>query len=111
MTFKRTLLAGALALSAALTVAGAASAETVWQHRHPRQEQVLSRAAHERHLIRQERREGELGRYQSRRLLRHVNRVAVEDRRLAHRNGGYITKGEQHRLDLQEGRIRHRIPG
>ena len=111
MTIKRTILAGAVALSAAFTLAGAASADTVWQHRHPRQEQVLDRAAHQRHLIRKERREGELGRYESRRLLHRVNHMAREDHRFAHRNGGYITRFEQHRMNRQEMRSRHHIPG
>jgi hypothetical protein len=110
MTIKRTLIAGAVALSAALTFAGAASAETTWQHRHPRQEQVLERARHERHLIRHERREGLVGRYEARRLLHRVNHVAREDHRLAFRHGGRITRGEQHRMDRQETQVRQHIP-
>ena len=110
MNIKRTLVAGAVALSAALTFAGAASAQTTWQHRHPRQEQVLGRAQHERGLIRHERREGLIGRYEARRLLHRVNHVSREDHRLALRDGGRITKGEQHRMDRQETQVRHHIP-
>jgi hypothetical protein len=111
MNIKRSLIAGALALSAAVGIAGAASAEGHWDSRHPRQEQVLSRAEHQRHLIRRDERRGEIGRYESRRLLHRVNHVAREDHRLARANGGYITRSEKHDLNRQETRLRHQIPG
>jgi len=111
MNIKRTLIAGALALTTAVSLAGVASAETPSQAHHPRQEQVLHRVQHQRRLVRQERREGELGRYQARRLLARDTRIAREDHRLARRNGGYITKVQQHRLNRQENHLRQRIPG
>ena len=111
MTIKRTLVAGLVALTAAVSLAGVASADPRQDANHPRQEQVLDRSAHQRHLIRKERREGELSRFREHRLLHRVNRVAREDRRFSRVNGGYITKGEQHRLNRQETRTRGVIPG
>ena len=111
MNIKRSLLAGALALTAAVSLAGVASAETPWQSHHPRQEEVLGRVQHQRHLIRQEVRRGELSRYESRRMLHRVNRIGREDHRDARLNGGYITRGEQHRLNRQENHVRGDIPG
>jgi hypothetical protein len=104
MTFKRNLLVAALGV-AAIAAAGSASAETRWEHNHPRQDQVLDRDAHQRHEIRAEARAGEISPAKAHRLLRHERQIAREDHRMAHRNGGYITKAEQHRLNRQENRV------
>jgi hypothetical protein len=111
MTIKTAILAGAVALAAAVSLGGVASAETRWDAHHPRQEQVLKRAEHQRQLIRQSYRKGEISRFREHRLLHRVNRVALKDHRFAHRNGGYITRGEQHRLNQRENLIRHGEPG
>jgi hypothetical protein len=111
MNIKRTLLAGALALASAVSVAGVASAETPWQSHHPRQEEVLGRVQHQRHLVRQEYREGQLSRWREHRLLRRVNRIAREDHRFARVNSGYITPGEKHFMNRQENHVRGDIPG
>lgn len=92
-------------------VASTASADTRWEYNHPRQDQVLDRAAHERHAIRAERREGDLSKAAAHRLMIRDHRIAREDRFLARANGGYITKGEQHRLNHQENGVRRHIPG
>lgn len=108
MTFKRNLLVAVLGL-AALTAAGAASAETRWEHQHPRQDQVLDRDAHLRHEVRAERRAGEISPAKAHRLLRREHQIAREDHRMAHRNGGYITRAEQHRLNHQENRLANHL--
>jgi hypothetical protein len=110
MSFKRTLLAGLVAVTTAISVAGAASADPTWDARHPRQAQVLDRAAHERGLIRQDRREGELSSFKAHRLLVRDRRIVREERLMA-RHHHRITRREQLRLDRQEGRLRHGIPG
>ena len=103
MTFKRNLLVAALGL-AAIAAAGSASAETRWEQHHPRQDQVLDRDAHLRHDVRVERREGDISRAQAHHMLRHDRQIAREDHRMARRNGGYITKAQQHRMNRQENR-------
>jgi hypothetical protein len=101
----------ALGLLAAGAVASTASADTRWETNHPRQDQVFDRAAHERHDIRVERRDGELSGAQAHRLMTKDHRVMREDRLLARANGGHITKGEQHFLNRQENGVRRHVPG
>ena len=95
----------AIALAAAASLAGfasTASAEGAWGHHHPRQHQVLRREHHQMARINRERREGEITRGQAR-ALRHGDRaIAMQDHADARANGGYITKGEQHRLNAEE---------
>lgn len=104
MSFKRNLLVATLGL-AAIAAAGSASAETRWEHNHPRQDQVLDRDAHQRHVIRAEARAGEISPAKAHRMLHHERQIAREDHRMAARNGGYITKAEQHRINRQENRV------
>jgi hypothetical protein len=111
MSIKRAALAACLTLAAAVSVAGAASADTRWEHRHPRQEQVLNRVDHQRREIRKERREGELGRYEARRLLMKDRHIAREDHRLSRHNGGYITRVQHRRLNHQEDQVRRALRG
>ena len=92
-------------------IAPTASAETRWERHHPRQDQVLDRAAREQHRITQERREGELTSAQAHRLRLADRQIVREDHRLARANGGYITPAEQRRLNRQENRLGHHIPG
>lgn len=101
-------LAGVLAVGVAV---GAASAETRWEQRHPRQDQVLDRAAHVRRAIRTERAEGGLTRAQARRLLAADADVIRQDRLLARANGGFITSREQRFLNREESAVRRRVPG
>ena len=111
MGFARTLSTAILSLAAAGVLVGTASAETPWQAHHPRQEQVLNRDAHERARIVSERREGDLSRVQAHRLLAADHRIAVQDHRMARANGGFLTKAEQHKLNREEAKVSHRIPG
>ena len=110
MNIKSILLAGALALSATVSVAGAALADPA-PGEHPRQEQVLGRAAHERHLIREERREGEISGVRAHRLLVRDRHIVHEERRFARRHHGHITRREQLRLNRHENRLRRGVRG
>lgn len=107
------LLLGALAAASVAGVAAAASAapaEGAFAAHHPRQAQVLSRAANERMRIREERREGALSRGQAHRLLVVDKRIVRQERRMARANGGFITKAQQHRLNREEGRVGRHVP-
>lgn len=109
MNIKRTALAaiiGAVACGATVT---AASAETRWESHHPRQEQVLDRAAHQRAMIRHEVRSGRMSPMKAHRLLVANKRIVMKEHRMAHRSGGYITKGQQHRLNRHESRVGRHI--
>jgi hypothetical protein len=115
MKFPRTnltrTLAAAILATAALSVAGAASADTRWEKDHPRQDQVLDRVNHQEARIRHERREGEISKAQAHRMMRADRRIAREDHVVARANGGFITKREQRHMDRQENQLGRHIPG
>jgi hypothetical protein len=111
MGLARTLSLSILSLVAGGLIAGSASAETPFQAHHPRQTEVLARDAHERAVIRAERREGELTRGRTRHLLAADHRIARQDHLLARANGGHITRHEQRFLNHEENRVGQRIPG
>lgn len=110
MQFKRFALVAAAALLSSASIANAAFADTQWEQRHPRQDQVLDRVANQRQAIRHDVRDGDLTRAQGRRLMANDNRIAREDHIIARANGGYITRHEQSVLNQQENRNRAHIP-
>ena len=110
MSIKTILISAALAVTAVGGLSGAASAETRWATDHPRQHEVLSRDAAQRHQIVAERKQGELTRGRTARLLRTDHRIAREDHAFSRINGGYVTKGEQRLMNRQENRVERRIP-
>lgn len=93
----------------ALVVVGTAQAETRWEARHPRRDQVLDRTHRLHHRIVQERREGELSPTQARNLQRQDRRVRQREQTMAQRNGGYITPQQQASLNQQENRISQHV--
>ena len=111
MTRKSTILVAGLGLLAAASIATGASAETRWEARHPRQDEVFDRIHRQDMRIREERREGDLNRWQARRLIARDARIGREDRFFSRVNGGYITKGEQRFLNRQENGTGRHIPG
>jgi hypothetical protein len=110
MRFLRNLLA---ATSAAVVLAAFAappvSADTAWQAHHPRREQVNNRLARQNWRIHREVREGEMTRGQAARLRRADWRTRMAERRMARRNGGFITRRQQLRLNRRENHISRRI--
>ncbi|OIQ83875.1 hypothetical protein GALL_343250 [mine drainage metagenome] len=105
--FNKTML-GAFALGA-LLCATAAHAQTRWERAHPRRDQVLDRTRHLNLRIARERREGELTASQARDLHGAVRQTRLEQRAMAHANGGYITKAQQAGLNQQENAISRQI--
>ena len=94
-----------ITLAAVASLAGfatAASAEGQWGRHHPRQHEVLAREHHQLARIRHERREGDISRGEARQLRVRDRAIAYQDRAEARANGGFITKGEQHRLNAEE---------
>ena len=111
MGLARTLSLGFLSLVASGVIAGAASAETPFQARRPRQAEVLSCDRHERTVIRAEGRDHVISRAREHRLLAADRRIARQDHRLARANGGFITHREQRALNREENRVDRRIGG
>lgn len=103
------LATAAFAATVLLGAAAPAFAETEWEATHPRRDQVNDRLQNQNRRIDQERCEGELGRGQARQLHREDHRIRNEERRMAARDGGHITKADQRILNRQENRVSRRI--
>ena len=105
----RNILIAAMGLTMAAGAASTASAATGWQDQHPARAEVNHRLANQNHRIREARRDGELNARQAHRLHRADYRIRMEERRMAMRHHGHLTRGEQMRLNHQENRLSHRI--
>jgi hypothetical protein len=86
-----------------------ASAETAWERNHPRRDQINDRLAAQHARINHEFREGELTRWQARRLHAEDRAIRAEERRMAFFHHGHITRAEQRRLDRQENFVSGQI--
>jgi hypothetical protein len=112
MLFSGKLIRLATVAFASTVLMGAAApafAESEWDATHPRRDEVNDRLHNQDRRINQERREGELGRDQARQLHREDHRIRNEERRMAARDGGHITRADQHILNRQENRVSHQI--
>lgn len=109
MSAKTTIIAALLGVATVAGLAGSASAESRWDHHHPRQNEVLTRVHREERAARVDYRYGLISRHQAIGDIRADRRVAREDRFFARANGGYITHGEQHFMNRQENGIGRRV--
>jgi hypothetical protein len=105
----RTVLAAAAAIVSLACAAAPVMADTPWQAHHPRREQVNTRLAKQNARIHREVREGEMTRRQAARLHGADRRIRAQERRMAARNGGYITRRQQMRINREENHVSHRI--
>ena len=105
----KALLKGVVAGLCAISLAGAASAETKWERNHPRRDQVNDRLANQNKRINQERREGEITKQQAQKLHSKDRAIRQEERDMAKMNGGHITKQEQGVLNQQENAVSKQI--
>ncbi|WP_035053105.1 hypothetical protein [Andreprevotia chitinilytica] len=108
LTFKHTAQALVVSLIAALA-AGSAMADTQWQKKHPRREQVNNRLNNQDKRIHQEVKEGDLSKKQARQLHKQDRNIRQEERDMAKQNGGHITKQEQKVLNQQENQTSKEI--
>lgn len=107
LSFELALAAvGALTL---LTAATGASAQTPWQHHHPRRVEVNHRLANQNRRIHTERREGEITGRQARDLHMEDRGIRGQERMFASRHHGHLTKAEQHRLNREENGVSKQI--
>lgn len=107
--FRNTWVAASLTAALATFAASPARADSAWQAHHPRREQVNSRLARQNQRIHQQVRAGELTGAQAGRLRRADWRTRLTERRMARRNGGFITRRQQARLNRRESKISRRI--
>jgi hypothetical protein len=102
------ILFAALTLGAGIA---SASAETRFEDNHPRRAEVLARARVENHRIADARQGGDITARQAHRLHERNREIVQREQRLAHRQGGSITRGEQVRLNRAENRLARHTPG
>ncbi|OCX53288.1 hypothetical protein BEL04_02995 [Mucilaginibacter sp. PPCGB 2223] len=84
-------------------------AQTQFDRTHPRRAEVNSRIARQDARIHHEVREGEISRTKAARLHREDHSVRREERRMAARDHGHLTRRDQARLNHRENRISRRI--
>ncbi|HXQ50502.1 MAG TPA: hypothetical protein VN802_05370 [Stellaceae bacterium] len=105
----RTALAIVLAAAFSTSLAAGAMAETQWQKDHPRRTEVNHRLANQDKRIHQERKEGELSHGQAAKLHRDDRGIRHEERRMASKDGGHLTKPDQRKLNHQENKVSKQI--
>lgn len=103
------LALAALGAATLLTATTGASAETVWQHHHPRRVEVNHRLANQKRRIHTERREGEMTRAQAHDLRMEDRGIRGQERYDASHHHGHLTKAEQRRLNREENGVSGQI--
>jgi hypothetical protein len=76
---------------------------------HPRRSEVNHRLNNQDRRIHQKVRNGDISRREAHNLHRQDHRIRKEERRMAYRHGGHITRHEQNRLNKQENHMSRRI--
>ena len=105
----RTVLTVIAATVSLACLAAPAMADTPWQAQHPRREEVNGRLANQHARIHQEVREGEMSHRQAVRLHRADHRIRMQERHMAARHDGHITRRERARLNREENHVSRRI--
>jgi len=109
MNAKRNVLLAAMALVIAGAGAASASAQTGVDQTHPRRAEVNARLAHENHRITTERREGQISKVKAPRLHGKAHLVRVQERRMAARHGGHVTRAEKLKLNHEENHLSRHV--
>lgn len=86
-----------------------AFADTAWQKKHPRREQVNNRLETQDDRIHNEVKEGDLSKAQAAKLHKEDHQIRKEERLMASQNHGHITKQEQKTLNQQENAVSKQI--
>ena len=109
---KTSIKAALLALGLATALAGAAtsaSAETQWQRHHPARVEVNHRLAHLHRRVVVERREGLMGVRKAHYIHREERGIRLQERRLASRHGGHLTRHEVRRINREENGVSRQV--
>lgn len=88
---------------------GSMAAETKWEKRHPRRDQVNDRLQRQNKRIRNERKEGEITKTQAQALHQEDRNIRQEERSMASQNGGHISRVQQKALNQQENAVSRQI--
>lgn len=76
---------------------------------HPRRAEVNQRLKNQDHRINRKMRMGDISKRRAYHMHRHDHQIRREERRMAYRHNGHITRHEQYRLNRQENRMNRRI--
>jgi hypothetical protein len=101
MNFKKTALLAVMGLAMTGVAVSTAAADPQWDANHPRRDQVNDRLENQNRRIHQERREGEINGARARALHAQDHRIRMQERRMAARHGGHITRSEQRKLNRE----------
>ena len=98
------------AVTIALVLSTSAFAqETQWQKDHPRRAEVNGRLANQDKRIRQGVKSGKLTPSQAKQLHQEDKSIRKEERHMAAKDGGHITKKDQAKLNRQENKVSKQI--
>jgi hypothetical protein len=92
-----------------LASTGAFAQETQWQKDHPRRAEVNGRLANQNGRIQQGEKNGQLTPGQAKQLHKEDRNIRKEERRMAAKDGGHITKKDQAKLNRQENKVSKQI--
>lgn len=99
--------------TAALMLAGSAAGsfadEGKFDQTHPRRAEVNQRLDNQDKRIHNEVKEGDMSKAKAERLHREDRHIRHEERAMASKDGGHISKREQHKLNRQENTVSQQI--
>jgi len=109
MNIKKTALMALMGVVLTGAAVTGASAETPWQANHPARAEVNHRLANQAMRIKAERRAGEISARKAHRLHIADRHVLRQERRMAARHDGHLTRAQVHRLNREENRVSRHI--
>jgi len=109
MKFSPQLALAAIGVATLLAGASGASAETAWQHHHPRRVEVNHRLANQNRRIDHELRRHEITGAQARDLHAEDRGIRGQERFDASHDRGHLTRAEKRRLNREENGVSGQI--
>jgi hypothetical protein len=106
---KLTTLSLLLALVAAVYAAPVRADDGKWKKEHPRRAEVNKRTKNQRKRVAEGETSGELTKAQGDQIKKEDRGVRKEERRMAAKDGGHITKADQAKLNHRENHISNQI--
>ncbi|HXB45165.1 MAG TPA: hypothetical protein VNV85_13965 [Puia sp.] len=85
------------------------SQDSKWQQNHPRREQVNSRLANQNARIDKKVDDGKMSKAEASKLHSEDHAIRKEERSMASKDGGHITKADQNKLNRQENHVSRQI--
>ena len=107
-TMRNTLLFTATVLLGSMA-AGSFADEGNFDKTHPRRAEVNKRLNNQDRRIHKEVKEGEMSKGEAMKLHKEDHHIRKEERRMAAKDGGHISKRDQRRLNRQENQVSQQI--